>query len=161
MFTYIVVAIGAVVLLAAGIVVLTLVLLRAAAPADFGARPAASGLVAEQLAPRKVGFFARGDVEPGEQDQTWQAVYQGARGEIHLKLVQTGSVREAARALARLRRQGAVRVVIAAKIVGDRSFLVKKQGKGRLIGWTNGEWAFVAASLDAMLLGEFVREYPY
>lgn len=152
--------IGVLVLLGAGIFVLTLVLLRLASPADFRARPSAAGLSVEDVMPDTLDFFRRGD-ETSTSPNTWQARYYGARGEVRLTAVQTGSARDAVRVLSRLRRRGAVRVTIAARLIGDRSYLVKPHQGGRLIAWTNAEWAFIAHSADRVLLSEFVEAYPY
>jgi hypothetical protein len=162
MATLVVLIVAFSVALAGGIVALTLLLLKMAAPADFKARPSAEGLAAEQLAPQSLEFFRREDALEGTaQPNTWQATYAGPGGQVHLTLALAGSVGEAVRALGRLRRRGSVRVVSAARLAGDHSYLVRSSQGGRIVGWTNDGWVFVARSADRALLAEFVRAFPY
>lgn len=153
--------------LAAGIVLLTFLLLRLARPADFKSRPDASGAAVEELLPPNLGAFWRVDLfEPGEERAGWQATYEGLEARIELTIRRADSPRGAMQMVGRLQRGRGSRVVIAAQLGGNHSYLVRKSPRkgsptGRIIAWTNGEMVFAAWSARPAQLREFVVTYPF
>jgi hypothetical protein len=149
-------------LLVAVIVGLTFTILRRAQPADFKSKPSAAGQGVEEVIAGQFGDFrARGEPQFDGAARAWRVSYSGLLGDVELAASKAPGVREAVQALSRLRRARDRRVVYAARLVGDHSYLVCKHGSGRLVGWTNAEWVFVATGPEWMALSEFVKAYPY
>ncbi len=149
-------------LLVAAIVGLTFTILRRAQPADFKSKPSAAGRGVEEVIAGQFGDYrARGEPQFDEASKAWRVNYSGLLGDVDLAVAKAPDMREAVRALSRLRRARDHRVVFAARLIGDHSYLVCKHGSGRLVGWTNAEWVFVAVGPEWMALSEFVKAYPY
>jgi len=149
-------------LLVAAIVGLTIYILHKAQPADFKSKPSAAGRGPENVIVERFGdFWAEDEPQIDETSKAWKVGYKGILGDVELTAAQAPNVREAVQALSRLRRSRDRRVIYAARLVGDHSYLVCKHGSGRLVGWSNAEWVFVATGPEWMALSEFVKAYPY
>ncbi|MBN1122709.1 MAG: hypothetical protein JXJ17_16650 [Anaerolineae bacterium] len=149
-------------LLVVAIVGLTIFILHKAQPADFKSKSSAAGRGSKDVIVEQFGDF-RAEDEPqiDAESKAWRVSYKGMLGDVELMAAKAPSVREAVRALSRLRRSRDRRVVYAARLAGDHSYIVCKHGSGRLVGWTNAEWVFVATGPEWMALSEFVKAYPY
>ncbi len=155
-----------VVLLTGTVVVLIPHILRLARPADFDRRPSAARHTVERTVPLRFGYFQRVEPpQPADSPHSWRACYTGAGGEVALEAVRASSEEDAVHVLRRLRRVVRVgkgrQAVFASRLGGDHSFIVQQAESGRLIGWTNGPWAFIATSDNPALLADFVQSFPF